>query len=329
MAKKRVISGVQPSGNLTLGNYLGAMRQWPLLQTDDHEVLYFIANVHALNIRPKAEEVRQNSLTVAAWMVAMGIDPKRSVLFLESDLPQISELAIMLNNYVTMGELSRMTQFKEKSSKYGQVVGLFEYPVLMSADIIAFDVDLVPVGDDQRQHVEMARDIATRFNNAHGRTFVVPEAMIQPEGARIMSLQDPAKKMSKSDTEANSYILLGDSPDLIRKKISSAVTDSGSELKLSKDKPAVSNLITIYALCKDVSAQAAAAEVAGKSYAEFKQELAEAIIEQLQPLQEKYQSLMSDEQQVADILRQGQEKLLPKVTQKLADVKQKLGLSIE
>lgn len=294
MTKKRVISGVQPSGDLTIGNYLGAMKRWPDLQTKDREVFYFVANLHALNTRPDPKELTANTRTIASWLLAIGIDPKNSNIFLESDVPEIPQLFAILNNFVTMGELTRMTQFKEKSSRHGEVVGLFEYPVLMAADIILFDIDLVPVGDDQRQHIEIARNIAQRFNNAYGKTFTVPEGLIQEHGARIMSLQDPKNKMSKSDTNKDAYVLLSDSAEVVKKKIMSAVTDSGNEIKVGPDKPAISNLLTIYSLSTGKSVKDIEQQFVGKSYSELKQSLADVLIELLNPMQKTFKQVSAD-----------------------------------
>lgn len=294
MTNKRIISGVQPSGDLTIGNYLGAMKRWPELQTKDREIFYFVANLHALNTRPDPKQLVENTLAIASWLLAIGIDPNRSNIFLESDVPQIPQLFTILNNFVTMGELSRMTQFKEKSGRHGEVVGLFEYPVLMAADIILFDIDLVPVGDDQRQHIEIARNVAQRFNNAYGDTFVVPEGLIQEHGARIMSLQDPKNKMSKSDTNPDAYILLSDSADVVKKKVMSAVTDSGNEIKVGRDKPAISNLLTIYSLATDKPVTEIERQFAGKSYAELKHSLADALVEMLSPMQDTFKKVSAD-----------------------------------
>lgn len=246
---KRVVSGIKPTGELTLGNYIGAMKRWGQMSADpDREHFFFVPNLHALTVRPDPKTLRHNSRSAVAWLLASGVDHDHSYIFMQSQVPAHSELMWILNNYTTLGELNRMTQFKDKAAKSGpegQLAGLYDYPVLMAADILLYDPDEVPVGEDQKQHVELTRDIATRFNNIHGDIFKIPLPTVQAEGARIMNLQDPTKKMSKSDTDDSGNILLSDDEKLITKKISRAITDSGSVVATGVDKPALTNLLVI------------------------------------------------------------------------------------
>ncbi len=325
---KRKLSGIKPTGEVTLGNYLGAMRGWADGQ-EGNENFYFLPNLHALNIRPNPTEVRNNTYAAAAWLVAMGVDPKLSAIYIQSQIPAHTELTWVLNNYVTMGELSRMTQFKDKSQKggaEGQVVGLFEYPVLMAADILLYDVDEVPVGEDQKQHVELTRDIATRFNNLYGDTFKVPVPTIQKEGARIMDLLNPEKKMSKSDADASGCIMMTDSPDLMSQKIKRAVTDSGSSVATADDKPAITNLLVIYSLVTGESMAALEQRYAGVGYGQFKADLAEAVVEHLTPIQARYQATLEDQDGLRAILEQGRAKAAAVAEPKLVEVYEKIGM---
>lgn len=324
---KRIISGIKPTGNLTLGNYLGAMRYWAPLQ-EKGEALYFIADLHALNDRPNPDDLRSQTLDIAAWLLACGIKP--GSIFVESHVPAHAQLQTILNNYVTMGELSRMTQFKDKSAKKGpegQVVGLFEYPVLMAADILLYDIDLVPVGDDQRQHVELARDIATRFNNVYGEVFTVPAAEIQRQSARVMNLQDPTRKMSKSDIDNGGAIYLLDSEDQIRSKIKRAVTDSGSEIRADKDRPAIYNLMQIYAATSGKVVREIEAEFAGRGYGDFKDSLFASVYDVVQSLQDGFNSWRSSEKELQEILAKGAEQANERAEKKLAQVKKAVGLN--
>lgn len=325
---KRIISGIKPTGSLTLGNYLGAMRHWAPLQ-EQGTAHYFIADLHALNDRPKPEDLTSQTLDMAAWLMATGINPRKSVVFVESQVPAHGQLQTILNNYVTMGELSRMTQFKDKSGKAGaegQVDGLFQYPVLMTADILLYDIDTVPVGADQRQHVELARDIATRFNNLHEGTFTVPEAAIVTESARIMNLQDPTRKMSKSDADNGGAIYLLDTEEQIRSKIRRAVTDSGSSIEISKDSPAVNNLIHIYAAVTDLSNAEVETKFAGKGYGDFKAALADVVVQKVMGLQERFHELRGDEINLKKVLAEGAAQAQDVSEAKLAEVKKRVGL---
>lgn len=325
---KRIISGIKPTGSLTLGNYLGAMRHWAPLQ-EQGEAYYFIADLHALNDRPKPEALTRHSLDMVAWLMATGINPRKSVVFVESQVPAHGQLQTILNNYVTMGELSRMTQFKDKSGKAGaegQVDGLFQYPVLMASDILLYDIDTVPVGADQRQHVELARDIATRFNNLYGETFTVPQAAIVKESARIMNLQDPTRKMSKSDTDNGGCIYLLDTEEEIRSKIKKAVTDSGSSIEMHADSPAVSNLIQIYAAVTDVTTDQVENMFAGKGYGDFKSALADVVVEKIMSIQERFKELRSDEANLKNVIEQGMLGATETSHIKLNQVKKQVGL---
>jgi tryptophanyl-tRNA synthetase len=327
---KRILSGIKPSGEVTLGNYLGAMKRWAELQQrggDDY--FYFVPNLHALTARPKPEQLLQNTLSAVAWLLALGIDYKRSTVFVQSQIPAHSELCWILDNFVTMGELSRMTQYKDKSQKMGsdgQYVGLFNYPVLMAADILLYDADEVPVGDDQKQHVELAREIAERFNNIYGPVFKMPKAVIQDTGARIMDLQNPLNKMSKSDQDERGYILMVDPPDVIRDKIKRAVTDSGSEIKAGEDKPALSNLLSIYSLLSGKETGYIEESYAGKGYAEFKSDLGNLIVEAVGALQNKHDGIMKDRSELISIIDVGRRRAAEVAEQKVAQVKLKLGL---
>ncbi len=324
--KRRVFSGIQPSGVLTLGNYVGAMKQWVTLQ-DTHDCIYCVVDLHALTIPVDSEDLRRRILDTAALIVAAGVDPGRVILFVQSHVHEHSELAWLLSCVATYGEMGRMTQFKEKSEGKDSVsVGLFTYPVLMAADILLYQTDLVPVGADQKQHVEITRDIAERFNRRYGETFKLPDPYIPEIGARIMSLDDPAKKMSKSNANPNSYIGLMDPPNLIRKKLLSAVTDSEREVRYDPDrKPAVSNLLSIYSLCTGLSIPELEGIYAGKGYADLKKDLAAAVTEALRPLQERFSEL-SGSPEVVQIVRDGAERAREIARVTLRNVQERIGL---
>ncbi len=328
---KRIVSGIKPTGELTLGNYLGAMRRWGEMSANpDHEHFFFVPNLHALTVRPEPKTLHTDSRAAVAWLLAMGVDHDHSYIFMQSQVPAHSELTWILNNYTTMGELNRMTQFKDKALKSGaegQLVGLYDYPVLMAADILIYDADEVPVGEDQKQHVELTRDIATRFNNLHGDVFRVPQPTVQSEGARIMNLQDPAKKMSKSDTDDSGNILLTDDEKTIVKKISRAVTDSGSVVSTGADKPALTNLLTIHSILAGKSIEELEAAYAGKGYGAFKEDLADIVVETLAPLQKHYHQLMSEgNTKIDQALEHGWWRASELANAKLAQVKEILGL---
>lgn len=334
---KRLFSGVQPSGNLHLGNYLGAIKQWVELQ-NDYEAMFCVVDLHALTVPQDPEELRKKTLELAKIYLAAGIDPKKCTLFIQSHVAGHSELAWILNTIASMGELSRMTQFKEKSQRElaaqaftGNVtvglterVGLFDYPVLMAADILLYDTDVVPVGEDQLQHIELTRDLAERFNSRFGETFVIPEGKVVKEGARIMGLDDPMKKMSKSAASEYNYIALTDDADTIRKKIKKAVTDSGSEIVYTDDKPALKNLINIYTLLSGKTTQEIEEMYHGKGYGDFKNDLAEVVVNFLTPFQERLRNI-SDEEVLA-ILREGAEKAKALSQKKIEQVYKTVGL---
>ena len=324
--KKIVFSGVQPSGNLTIGNYLGALKQFVDLQ-DEHDCIYCIVDHHAITVPKSAAELSESIMNVAALYLAVGIDPKKSIVFVQSDVPAHAELGWILTCSSTTGELSRMTQFKDKSAKHADNVnvGLFSYPVLMAADILLYQSDLVPVGADQKQHLEIARDIATRFNHIYGDVFTIPEPYIPKIGARVMSLQDPTKKMSKSDENINSWVAILDSKDDIIRKFKRAVTDSDNRICVGEDKPGVSNLIGIYSAVTGKSAEVITAEFEGKGYGDFKIAVGEAVAEELKPIQERYQTFISDKKQLEDIYRQGDEKAFYAARKTLSKVKKKVG----
>ncbi len=322
--KKRIFSGAQPTGELHIGNYLGAIKNWVALQ-DDYECFYCIVNLHAITMPQDPRTLRQKSLDLARIYLAAGVDPSCATVFIQSDVAEHAELTWVLSCLSRMGELERMTQFKDKGKNSERAgVGLFTYPVLMAADILLYQTDLVPVGKDQKQHLELTRDLAERFNRDYGETFVIPEPFIPPVGASIASLQDPAKKMSKSDENPNGAIFLMDDADTVLKKIKRAVTDSGSDIKFDTSRPAISNLLTIYQLMTGKSNEECEANFAGKGYGQLKGELAEAVTEFLRPFQEKFND--HDDASLEAVLRPGAEKAREIAAATLKDVYEKLGL---
>ena len=305
--KQRLFSGIQPSGNLHVGNYLGALKNWVSIQ-DDYENFFCIVDLHALTVPQDPETLRQKVREVAAIYLAAGIDPERSVVFRQSAVSGHAELAWLLNCVARFGELSRMTQFKDKARKGGAEsasAGLFDYPVLMAADILLYNAHLVPVGEDQRQHLELARTLARRFNHLYGETFVVPEPMILEVGARVMALDEAETKMSKSSPAPSSYVAILDEPDVIRRKIKRAKTDSGSEIIAGPDKPAVTNLLGIYAGMTGQKVSEVERQYEGKGYGDFKRDLGEVVVEGLAPVREKALGLLDDPQQLDGILESG------------------------
>jgi tryptophanyl-tRNA synthetase len=322
---KRVLSGIQPSGQLTLGNYIGALQNFVKLQ-DEYECFFPVVDLHAVTVPQDPAALREQTEMVAALFIAAGIDPARSAVFVQSHVPAHAELGWLLTTLSYMGELERMTQFKDKAAGRTSIpTGLFVYPTLMAADILVYNADLVPVGEDQKQHIELTRDLAERFNSRFGETLRVPEPYIPEVGARIMSLDDPTKKMSKSNPNPGSYIALLDEPDVIRKKISRAVTDSGREVRYDREaKPAVSNLMAIYALCADVSLAEIERRYEGQGYGAFKKDLAEAVVEKLKPLQERYYDIRRSGE-LGAILKQGAERAAAVAEQTLRAVKDKMG----
>ena len=294
--KKRVLSMIQPTGTFTLGNYLGALKNFVALQ-DDYECVYALADLHAITVRQEPASFRKNTLQAYAMMLAMGIDLEKSIFFIQSQVPEHAQLAWVLNCYTQFGELSRMTQFKDKSQKHADNInaGLFTYPCLMAADILLYQADYVPIGADQKQHLELTRNIAERFNGLYSPTFTVPDPIIPKHGARIMSLQDPTQKMSKSDDNVNSFITVLDDPDTILRKFKRAVTDSEALVRFDpENKPGVSNLMAIYSTITGKTMEEIEAEFAGKGYGDFKPAVAEAVIAELKPIQERYNQLIAD-----------------------------------
>lgn len=325
--QKRVFSGVQPSGSLHIGNYLGAISRFGLFQ-QGYECFYSVVDLHAITVPQDPAELRRRTVATAALFVAAGLDPQRACIFVQSDNPNHPELAWVLECLATFGELGRMTQFKDKArSKASVSAGLFTYPVLMAADILLYDADVVPVGEDQKQHVELSRDLAERFNRRFGATFRVPEPLIPEQGGRIMSLTDPLKKMSKSDEDPDSRIEVLDPPDEILRKFRKAVTDSGREIVYDPEaKPAVSNLMTIYSLFSGKSLDEVRDSYEGKGYSSFKSELAELVAGRLRPVRERYSELMSSGE-IEEILKQGAQRACATSSKKMKEVRDKVGLS--
>lgn len=293
--KKRVLSMIQPTGTFTLGNYLGALKNFVALQ-DDYECVYALADLHAITVRQEPAAFRKNTLSAYAMMLALGIDPEKSVFFIQSQVPQHAQLAWVLNCYTQFGELSRMTQFKDKSAKHADNInaGLFTYPCLMAADILLYNADYVPIGADQKQHLELARDVAERFNGLYSPTFVVPEGLIPKTGARIMSLQDPTKKMSKSDENTASFITMLDTPNEIMKKFKRAVTDSEACVRYAEGKAGINNLMGIYSCITGKTYEQIEQEFAGRGYGDFKTAVGEVVVQELAPIQARYNELMKD-----------------------------------
>lgn len=328
--KKTILSGIQATGNLTLGNYLGAIHNWIKMQ-EEYDCYYMIADLHSLTVRNDPEILRKRAMQVLAIYVAAGLDPEKNTIFLQSQVDAHVKLNWILNCYTYMGELNRMTQFKDKSAKHADNInsGLFTYPVLMAADILVYNADLVPVGEDQRQHLEITRDIAERFNSIYGETFVIPEAFISEQGARIMGLQEPTAKMSKSTTNLNDVIFLNDDPEEIRKKLKKAVTDSENCVRYDKEnKPGVSNLMAIYGLIQEKTMEQIEQEFAGKGYGDFKMAVAEAIIEKLEPLQKRYNELLENPEELKAIYEKGAKKASERADKIVTEVYRKVGLIV-
>ncbi|MBP3391256.1 MAG: tryptophan--tRNA ligase [Clostridia bacterium] len=325
--KKRIYSAVQPSGMLTLGNYLGAIRNFPLLQ-EEYDCLYCVANMHTLTVRQDPELLRERIYALLALYLACGLDPEKNILYLQSQVPAHAELSWVLGCYTYMGELSRMTQFKDKSSRHADNInaGLFTYPVLMAADILLYQTDFVPIGRDQKQHLELARDIAIRFNKLYGDTFKVPEPLISKQGAKIMSLQEPNKKMSKSDENVNNFILITEDPDKIMKKFKKAVTDSDGEIRYDEEnKPGVSNLINIYGALKNLSTEEVEKAFSGLRYGDFKTAVGEACVETLTPIRARYEELMADKGYLDGIFKENAVRAGAYAEKTLKDVYAKVG----
>ena len=331
MEKKTILSGIQATGSLTLGNYLGALNNWVEMQ-DEYDCYYMIADLHTLTIRKDPEELRQNTLSLIALYIAAGLDPEKNTIFVQSHVPAHTGLSWVLNCYTYMGELNRMTQFKDKAAKHSDNInaGLFTYPVLMAADILAYNADLVPVGDDQKQHLEITRDIAERFNSIYGETFKIPEPYIAKIGARIMGLQDPTSKMSKSSPNPLDKILLTDSPEDILKKSKKAVTDSENKVRYDKEaKPGISNLMGIYGIIKNKTMEEIEKEFEGQGYGTFKVAVAEAVIERLKPIQDRYNELLNEPEKLRAIYEKGDKKATEISNKLLKEVYTKIGLVVD
>ena len=321
---KRIFSGAQPTGNVHLGNYLGALRNWVALQ-NEYESFYCIVNLHALTIPQDPRLLAEKTRELARIYLAVGIDPKIATIFIQSDVPEHSELTWVLNCIARMSELERMTQFKDKAKRQENVlVGLFDYPVLMAADILLYQTDLVPVGEDQKQHLELTRDIAIRFNRDYGETFRVPDPYIPKVGARIMSLSDPSKKMSKSDDDPNGCVMLMDDATTIQKKFKRAVTDSGTEIRFDESRPAINNLLEIYHLLTGKSEAEVESHFAGKGYAQLKGDLADAAIGFLEPIQNAVRGISDD--QLDSILAEGRDKAQQIAARTLSHVFENIGI---
>lgn len=325
--KKVIFSGMQPSGVITLGNYLGALKNWTNLQ-DEYNCLYCIVDMHAITVRQDPATLRKNARNLLMQYIAAGLDPEKNVIYYQSHVSAHAELAWILNCFTYMGELNRMTQFKEKSSKHAENInaGLFTYPALMAADILLFQTDLVPVGVDQKQHLELTRDLATRFNNLYGDTFKIPEPYISKVGAKIMSLQDPTKKMSKSDEDMNASISLIDDPDTIMRKFKRAVTDSDGQVRFDQEmKPGISNLMTIYSSITGMSMEAIENEFEGKGYGDFKLKVGEAVVEELRPMHKRFDELTKDKAYIDSIIKKNADTANYLATKTLRKVQKKVG----
>jgi tryptophanyl-tRNA synthetase len=329
--KKRIFSGIQPSGNLHIGNYLGALKRWVDIQ-NEAEPIFCIVDSHAITVPQDPKVLRSKIRELAGIYLAAGIDPEKSIVFVQSDVSAHAELGWILNCFTPMGWMERMTQFKDKTQKEGRErssVGLFDYPVLMAADILLYDTDEVPVGEDQKQHVEIARDIAQKFNSTYGETLKLPNPTISDVGARIMSLVEPEKKMSKSDSNPNGAISILDTPDQIRSKIMKATTDSIGTIKFDKSRPGIYNLLEMYEILSNENRSDIEAKFEGKGYGDFKKDLSELVVNSLKPLQDKYNELIENPEKLEQILKNGAEKARLIADKKLKEVKEKVGLGTE
>lgn len=326
MDKKVIFSGIQPSGKLTLGNYIGAMSNWVKLQ-DEYDCFYCVVDMHAMTQYQVPKDLRRQTLEAVAIYLACGLDPEKNTLFIQSHVPAHAEAAWLMSCMTYFGELSRMTQFKDKSSRQSENInaGLFTYPVLMACDIVLYQADLVPVGHDQKQHVEITRDIAERFNNRYSETFKIPEVYIPKVGARIMSLQEPTKKMSKSDENENACIYILDSPEVIKRKFKRAVTDSIGKVQLSDDQPGIKNLISIYSVCKSVAPEEVVAKFENEGYGVFKEAVADAVIEVLKPVQDKFYELMDNKSYLEEVYKAGADKAERAARKTLRKMYKKVG----
>ncbi|MCR5610964.1 MAG: tryptophan--tRNA ligase [Clostridiales bacterium] len=328
MDKNIILSGIKPTGIPTLGNYIGALRNWNLMQQDGNYCYYMVADLHALTVRNDPDELRSQTRSMAALLIACGIDPERSPLFIQSHVHQHAELSWVLGCTTYMGELNRMTQFKDKAAKHADNInaGLFTYPVLMAADILVYGANQVPVGDDQKQHVELARNIAIRFNNAFGETFVVPEPVMPKFGARIMGLQDPEHKMSKTDTNPNSYISMLDEPAAITKKFKKAVTDCEPTIAYAEGRHGCNNLLTIYCACTGKTMDEAVKDFEGCGYGRLKTCVADAVIAELEPVQNEYRRILSDREYLDGVLKKGADTASERAQKTLDLVFERVGI---
>lgn len=324
--KKVLFSGMQATGNLTLGNYLGALKNWVSI-ADEYETFYSVVDLHSITVRQNPAELRKRARNLLTLYIAAGLDPEKNCIYYQSHVSGHAELAWILNCFTYMGELNRMTQFKDKAAKHADNInaGLFTYPVLMAADILLYQADVVPVGIDQMQHLEITRDIANRFNNIYGDVFTIPEAYIGKSGAKIMSLQDPSKKMSKSDENPNASIYLMDKPDDIIRKFKRAVTDSGNEVYYSEDKPGISNLMDIYSAVTGRTKDEITKEFDGRGYGEFKLAVGESVVGALKPLQERFDNLSKDKAYIDGIIKNNAQKADYFATKTLRKVQKKVG----
>jgi len=327
--KPTIFSGIQPTGIPTLGSFLGAIKHWERLSAD-YDCMYCVVDSHSITVRQDPAKLRHNSREMLAWLIAIGLDPKKNTLYFQSQIPAHAELAWILNCFTYVGELNRMTQFKEKSARHAENInaGLYTYPVLQTADILLFQTNMVPIGDDQKQHLELARDVAERFNNVYGDIFTIPEPFIAKVGARIMGLQTPEKKMSKSDENANDIIFLSDAPNVILKKFKRAVTDSDNTIKASPEKPGISNLLTIYSCITGKTIAESEADFEGKMYGHLKTTVGEVVVDMLKPYQEAQAQLMADTAYLDKVAAEGAKKAAEKAASTLAKVKEAIGFVV-
>ncbi|MDD7398650.1 MAG: tryptophan--tRNA ligase [Firmicutes bacterium] len=328
--QKVLLSGIQPTGIMTIGNYIGAVKNWLKLQNDCLSV-YFIADLHALTVKQDPTEFRQRATSFFAQYLAFGLDPEKSILYFQSHVPEHTQLSWALNCFTYIGEAQRMTQFKDKCAKHQDNInmGLMDYPVLMAADILLYQTDLVPVGIDQKQHLELTRDIAMRFNNRFGDVFTVPDGYIPKQGAKIMSLQDPLSKMSKSDPDVNAAVSVIEDADSIMRKFKRAVTDSGNEIVFREDKPGISNLLSIYSEMTGKTIKEAELEFEGKGYGDFKKAVGESVVEKLRPVKEEYDHIIKDKAYILETAKKGAEKARYIASRTIKKVYKKLGLVLQ
>lgn len=326
--KKIVLSAIQPTGTPTLGNYLGALKNWKEMSEGDYSCLYAVADLHSLTVRPEPAALRKRTLEMYALLLALGIDPEKNIVFIQSQVPQHAQLAWLLNCCTQFGEAARMTQFKDKSEKHPENVnvGLFTYPILMAADILLYQADYVPIGADQKQHLEIARDIAERFNTVYGSTFTLPEPFIGKVGARVMSLQDPSQKMSKSDPNPKAFVSMLDEDSAIVKKIKSAVTDSEAKVRYGEGKDGINNLMGIYSCCTGRSYEEIEREFDGRGYGDFKAAVAEAVVEELRPFKTEFNRLMDDKAYLTDCAKAGAQRASYFAQKTLTKAMKKSGL---